>query len=125
MLGEGGGIGRRAPPALQLTRIGPELPDAFRRCLELRVEGHGQGCGVLADGGHGHASVSFASLTSAVIRSTRPRQSSSYRSSRRRATASPWTLVRTTLRRPIRCLLTRPARSSTATCFCTAAKLMG
>ncbi len=38
---------------------------------------------------------------------------------------SPSTLVRTTLRRPMRSLVTSPARSSTATCFCTAAKLMG
>jgi hypothetical protein len=35
------------------------------------------------------------------------------------------TLVRTTFGRPMRCLLTRPARSRLATCFCTAAKLIG
>ena len=34
-------------------------------------------------------------------------------------------LVRTTLRRPVRSLVMSPARSSTATCFCTAAKLIG
>ena len=59
------------------------------------------------------------------MRSMRPRHSASYWSSRPRARRSPSMLVRTTLRRPLRSLVTRPARSSTATCFCTAAKLMG
>jgi hypothetical protein len=33
--------------------------------------------------------------------------------------------VRTSCSRPRRSLVTRPARSNTATCFCTAAKLIG
>ena len=41
--GEGGGVGRRAPPALELARVGPQLPDALGRGVELGVEGHGQG----------------------------------------------------------------------------------
>ena len=45
------------------------------------------------------------------MRSTRSRHSSSYWSSRRRATRSDSRLVRTTFRRPMRCLWMRPARS--------------
>ena len=29
LLGDGGGVGRRAPPALELARIGPQPPDAL------------------------------------------------------------------------------------------------
>src|SRR6185436_255121 len=103
-----------------------ELPDALGRGIELGGQGHGQGGGVLADGGHGHRSVSFVSAaTSSVIRPIRPRQSSSYRSSRPRATRSPSSRARTTFLRPTRSLVTSPARSRIATCFCTAAKLIG
>ncbi len=56
--GEGGGVGRRTPPALELARIGPQLPDALGRGVELGGQGHGQGVGVLADGGDSHRSVS-------------------------------------------------------------------
>ena len=52
---EGRRVGRRAPPALELARIGPQLPDALGRRVEFGGQGHGQGVGVLADGGDGHA----------------------------------------------------------------------
>ena len=58
--GEGRGVRRGTPPALELARIGPELPDALRRCVELGGQGHGQGVGILADGGDGHVLVSSA-----------------------------------------------------------------
>ncbi len=35
VLREGGGLGRGTPPALELARIGPQLPDARRRRVEL------------------------------------------------------------------------------------------
>ena len=112
MLRDGGGVGRRAPPALELARIGPQLPDALGGGVELCVESQAQRLRVLADGGHGHRSLSLVySLTSSVMRSMRPRHSSSYWSSRRRATRRPSRLVRTTFRRPMRCLVTKPARS--------------
>ena len=98
--GEGGGVGRRTPPALELARIGPQLPDALRRRVELGGQGHGQGVGVLADGGDSHASVSLLLVMRSVMRSMRPRHSASYWSSRPRARRSPSMLVRTTLRRP-------------------------
>ena len=78
VLRERGGVGRRAPPALELARIGPQLPDAIRGGVELGVEGHGQGLRVLADGGDGHGSISFVSLMTSVMRSMRPRHNASY-----------------------------------------------
>src|SRR5918992_1293326 len=125
---EGGGVARRAPPALELAWVGPKLPHPLGRCVELGVDGQGQLVGILADCGHGHPVVSFwfsvVSVTRTVMRSIRSRHRSSYRSSRRRATRSASRLVRTTFRRPVRRLVTSPARSRIATCFWTAAKLM-
>src|SRR5438445_8226385 len=131
---EGGGVGRRPPPALELARVRPQLPDALDRCIEFGLHGQGEPLGILADGSYGHrffafvSTVSMAPAVSAMsssMRSMRARHSSSYWSSRRRATSSASRLVRTTLRRPMRCFVIRPARSRTATCFWTAAKLMG
>src|SRR5207253_1625471 len=121
---DGGGVGRRAPPSLELTRVGPQLPHPLGRGVELGGNGHLQRLRALPDCGDGHESVSLVWLMRLVMRSIRPCHSSSYRSSKLRATRIPSMLVRTTLRRPMRRLLTRPARSSTAMCFCTAAKLI-
>src|SRR5688572_3344190 len=113
------------PPALELAWVRPELPDALRRGLELRVQCHRQRLGILANGGHGHRSASSGCvLMSAAMRSTRPRHSVSYWSRSRRATRSPSRFVRTILRRPLRSFVMRPARSRIAMCFWTAAKLM-
>ena len=73
--GEGGGVGRRTPPALELARIGPELPDALGRGVELGGQGHGQGVGVLADGSDSHVLISLLLVMRSVMRSMRPRQS--------------------------------------------------
>ena len=90
VLREGGGVVRRAPPALELARIGPQLPDALGRRVELGVQGHGQGVGVLADGGDGHLLVSCVVLDDeSVMRSMRSRHSCSYWSSRRARHAQP------------------------------------
>ena len=59
------------------------------------------------------------------IRSTRPRQTVSRRSSAAWARSRASVSARTIDSRPTRCLLTSSARSSTATCFCTAARLIG
>src|SRR6202171_780483 len=134
MFGEDGRVGRRPPPALELARIRPQLPDALDRCIEFGLNGQGEPLGILAHSGDGHRLLSLVSTRpiapavsamSSLMRSIRARHSSSYWSSRWRATSSASRLVRTTLRRPIRCFVIRPARSRTATCFWTAAKLIG
>src|SRR5713226_7130916 len=134
VFGEVGGVGGRPPPALELSRIRPQLPNALDRCIEFGLNGQGEPLGILADSGDGHRLLSFVSTVSmaspvstmrSFMRSIRARHSSSYWSSTRRATSSASRLVRTTLRRPMRCFVIRPARSRTATCFWTAAKLIG
>src|SRR5690606_32618022 len=45
---EGGGPRRRAPPLLELARVGPELPGALRRGVELGDDREGQRIGVRA-----------------------------------------------------------------------------
>src|SRR5438132_5089446 len=134
VFGEGGRVGRRSPPALELARIRPQLPNALDRCIEFGLNGQGEPLGILADSGDCHRLLSFVSTVSmapavsamsSFMRSIRARHSSSYWSSRRRATSSASRLVRTTLRRPMRSFEIRPARSRTATCFWTAAKLIG
>src|SRR5438093_8475364 len=134
VLGEGGRVGRRTPPAPELPRIRPQLPDALDRCFEFGLNGQAEPLGIPADSGDGHRLLSFVSTASmapavsarsSFMRSIRARQSSSYWASKRRATSSASRLVRTTLRRPARCFVIRPARSRTATCFWTAAKLIG
>ena len=102
--GHGRRVGRRAPPALELARVGPQLPDALGRRGELGRQGHREGLGVLADCGHGHRRVSSVRVSRSVMRSIRPRHSSSYRSSSPRARRSRSMLVWTTLRRPVACL---------------------
>jgi hypothetical protein len=53
VLGQGGGVGRRAPPAIELARIRPQLPHALGWGVELGVEGQAQGPGILVKGGYG------------------------------------------------------------------------
>src|SRR5690606_22847908 len=128
----GGGVGRRSPPAFQLARVGPQLPHPLHRGVELRGQGQGQPVEVLLDTGDCHLRSPPLGLSplrgpgnSSDIRSTRPRQTASRWSSACRARRTASRSVRTSCSLPRRCLVTRPARSSTATCFCTAAKLMG
>src|SRR2546423_601028 len=106
VFGERGRIGRRPPPALELARIRPQLPNALDRRIEFGLNGQGEPLGVLADSGDGHRLLSFVcsvsmapavSAMSSFMRSIRARHSSSYWSSRRRATSSASRLVRTTL----------------------------
>ena len=51
---EGGRPGRRSPPLLELTRVGPHLPHALGRGRELGGQGERQGFGVLDDVDDGH-----------------------------------------------------------------------
>jgi hypothetical protein len=113
------------PPPLELARVDPDLPCALGRCGEIGHDGQGQcrGVGRGADDGHG-AAPSAGSARISSIRSMRPRQIASYWPSRRAAVRMVVTSPDTIRSRPRRCLVTRCARSSTATCFCTAAKLM-
>src|SRR5437870_11893087 len=124
MFGEGGRVGRRPPPALELARIRPQLPNALDRCIEFGLNREGQPLGILADSGDGHRLLSFVSTVSmapavsamsSFMRSIRARHSSSYWLSRRRSTSCASGLVRTTLRRPIGCFRIRSARLRTAT----------
>src|SRR5690606_15780565 len=132
MLLHGGGVGRRSPPALQLAGVGPQLPHPLHRSVELGDQGQGELVQVLLHTGDCHLGSPRLGCSplrglgnSSDIRSTRARQTVSSSSSacltRRTAAGS----VRTSCSRPRRCLVTRPARASTATCFCTAAKLIG
>src|SRR5690242_6449957 len=68
VLGERGGIARRAPPALELARIGPQLPHALSRRVELSFNCHRERLWILADGGNGQCSSSFVSEMSSAIR---------------------------------------------------------
>src|SRR5438128_2625363 len=106
VFGEGGRVGRRPPPALELARIRPQLPNALDRCIEFGLNDQGEPPGILADGGDGHRLRAFLSTvsmaptvpaSSSFMRSIRARHSPSYWSSRRRATSSAAGLVRTTL----------------------------
>jgi len=45
---------RRTPPALELARICPELPDALRGCVKFGRKSQGQVDRVVTDAGHGH-----------------------------------------------------------------------
>src|SRR5437870_766131 len=94
MFGEGGRVGRRPPPALELARIRPQLPNALDRCIEFGLNREGQPLGILADSADGHRLLSFVSTVSmapavstmsSFMRSIRARHSRSYWSSRRRA----------------------------------------
>src|SRR3954468_19582423 len=121
---EGRRVRRRPPPALELARVGPQRPHAFERRIELGGDGQGAAVEVLVDVDDGHWAFPSSERTS-DMRSTRPRHRSSSSSSARRARATAVASVRTSVSRPRRSLATRPARSSTATCFWTAAKLIG
>src|SRR2546428_6624697 len=125
VLGDGGGVVRRTPPALELTRIGPQLPHPLGRRIELGLDGHREPVRILADGGDGHWSCSLVSAMRSAMRAMRPRHSFSYSSIRWRTTRRLSRLVRASLRRPTRSFVTRPARSRIAMCFWTAAKLIG
>src|SRR5438477_403447 len=53
------GVARRAPPALELTRIGPQLPHPLGRRIELGFDCHREPLRILADGGDGHGWLSL------------------------------------------------------------------
>src|SRR5439155_1040216 len=87
MFGEGGGVSRRPPPALELARIRPQLPNALDRCIELGLNGQREPLGILADADDGHRLRSFVSTVSTApavstmslfMRSIRARHSPSY-----------------------------------------------
>jgi len=46
VFGEGGRVGRRPPPALELARICPQLPNALDRCIEFGHNGQGEPLGI-------------------------------------------------------------------------------
>ena len=75
---EGGGVGRRAPPALELARVAPQLPRALGGDVVLRGHRHREPLGVLRHGGDAHAvPPRGSSSNSSPIRASRPRQSAS------------------------------------------------
>src|SRR5438105_2434945 len=78
VLFDSSGVVRRAPPALELTWIGPQLPHPLRRRVELGLDSHREPVRILADGGDGHWSCSLVSVMRSAMRSLRPRHSSSY-----------------------------------------------
>src|SRR5690606_31959115 len=106
---------------LELARVGVDLPDPLDGRRELRGDRQGEVVDVLADVGDRHG---YSLLSRSSMAATRPRQTSSSSVSieATERTASTWPLA--SCSRPSRRLEIRPALSSTATCFCTAAKLM-
>src|SRR5690606_11486724 len=126
VLGDRRRVPGRAPPLLELAGIGPQLPHPVDRGVEL---GGGRDRGRLAVGVDGEishlASPSSSWARISPIRSIRSSQSASSWSSRNRARRTAVTSALTSCSRPRGRLVTRPASSSTATCFCTAAKLIG
>src|SRR5260370_27754906 len=91
VFGEGGRVGRRPPPALELARIRPQLPNALDRGIEFGLNGQGEPLGILADSGDGHRLLSFVSTVmapdvsamSSFMRSIRARHMPPYWFSRR------------------------------------------
>src|SRR5215208_1634373 len=89
-------VGRRAPPALELPWVGPQLPHPLDRGIELGDQEQAHAVHVLLDADDGHSpcpvvGVLFSgSARRSAIRSTRPRQvaSSSSRTRRARLTAA-------------------------------------
>src|SRR6476660_1672345 len=137
VIDEGGGVGRGSPDPLELTRVGVDLPDPLRGAVEVRDDGEAPGVEVVRDVGDGHGDQSFwvwvlvglcragaGGAMSSSIREMRPRHrdssSASIAATDRTAATSPLAMAS----RPCRRLVSRPALSSTATCFCTAAKLI-
>src|SRR5690606_654974 len=115
----------RTPEPLELPRVGGHLPQALHRNRILPFDRERQRLGVgphILDR-HDHPSGKSGSK-SLSIRLKRARQSSSSCDSSSRARASCSGLPRTRRSRPCWCFVTRPASSSTATCFCTAANDM-
>src|SRR5207253_10453826 len=78
VLCDGSGVARRAPPALELTRIGPQLPHPLGRGSELSFDGHREPLRIFADRGDGHGWISLVSEINSAMRALRPRHSSSY-----------------------------------------------
>src|SRR5262245_34874656 len=131
---DGRGIRRRPPPTLEQSRIGPQPPNLLDRRVILGGDAHRAGGRILLYGDHGHGSSLrgvgqewslVRSASTSPKRSRRSRQVTSS-SSRSRCTSRTRSISPcTSCSRPCRCFVTSPASASTATCFCTAAKLIG
>ena len=137
---EGGRESWRTPPPLQEARVGPQLPHVGDGRLERRSDDHRlprvrrhskrndslPGLCVLVDIPNGHSS--FFPVVSLRTFSKRSRRAATALRVHR-AVRAPWrsrlTSPRTSCSRPLRCLETRPASTSTSTCFCTAVRLIG
>ena len=99
------GMARRPPPALELARVGPQLPDPLDRRGELGDEHEAELLEVPLDADDRHPpGDSGISASSAAIRSTRPRQAASSSSSTARARRTASASVRTSVSRPRRSL---------------------
>src|ERR671919_638779 len=119
-------VRRRTPPTFQLPRVGPQLPNPSDIGVKLGRYCQSESIEILLHVNNSHPYRSPPSLINTCsARSIRSRHSSSNRSRCRRVSAIPARLPRTSRSRPRRRLVTRPARSRTPTCFCTAAKLIG
>jgi len=76
-------VRRWAPPALELPRVGPHLPDFLDRCVELGRDSHRQGVGVLVHDRHAHRCAPSSGLGRMVpMRSIRSRHMTSMPSRR-------------------------------------------
>src|SRR5207249_11924480 len=53
VFGEARWVRRRPPPALELARLRPQLPDALDRCIAFGLHGPGDPLGRRADSGYG------------------------------------------------------------------------
>ena len=68
-------VGRRAPPAFELPRVGPQLPHPLDRRSELCDQDEAETLEVLLDADHGHVSFTAGGTCASrsAIRPTRPR----------------------------------------------------
>src|SRR5207253_1797924 len=67
VFGEGRRVGRWSPPALELARIGPQLPDALDRCIEFGLNGQRELAGILGDCRDGHRWSPISTLSAAPV----------------------------------------------------------
>src|SRR5262249_59859852 len=121
----------------ELTRVGVELPGALDSGVELGGQRAGLRGRVVGDVRQRHVVSLLGWAGRSKVQSEGPAASrSSMRATRSRQISSSWSraswaarsdagMLATRCSRPWRCLVTNPALSRTATCFCTAAKLIG
>src|SRR5689334_8759496 len=113
----------RTPPALELARVRPEVPEALGCGVEVGDHRHRQVLYIGAAGDGCHVPASSSARISAIFVALLI-HSCSKAASNVAALRIVSGLAATRCSLPLLCLRTSAARSSTATCFCTAVRLI-